>query len=92
MGNHIQPGGSFFILVIAGTWMIATTGTRWAIGPVEEEPYAECIGIGLENTTNRSYTPLLTQVEEPVQNKAERDSTLDLRTAFAELDKHQADK
>ena len=48
--------------------MIATTGTRWAIGPVEEEPYAECIGIGLENTTNRSYTPLLTQVEEPVQN------------------------
>ncbi|WP_075722282.1 hypothetical protein [Corynebacterium stationis] len=81
-----------FILVIAGTWMIATTGTCWAIGPVEEEPYAECIGIGLENTTNRSYTPLLTQVEEPVQNKAERGSTLDLLTAFAEFDKHQADK
>ncbi|WP_287134229.1 hypothetical protein [Corynebacterium sp.] len=37
MGNHIQPGGSFFILVIAGTWMIATTGTRWATGPVEED-------------------------------------------------------
>lgn len=65
MGNHIQPGGSFFILVIAGTRMIATTGTRWAIGPVEEEP---------------------------VQNKAERGSTLDLLTAFAEFDKHQADK
>ena len=72
--------------------MIATTGTRWEIGPVEEEPYAECIGIGLENTTNRSYTPLLTQVEESVQNKAERGSTLDLLTAFAEFDKHQADK
>ncbi|WP_301489588.1 hypothetical protein [Corynebacterium sp.] len=38
MGNHIQPGGSFFILVIAGTWMIATTWTRWATGPVEEDP------------------------------------------------------
>ena len=65
MGNHIQPGGSFFILVIAGTWTIATTGTRWAIGSGEEEP---------------------------VQNKAERDSTLDLLTAFAEFDMHQADK
>jgi len=65
VGNHIQPGGSFFILVIAGTWTIATTWTRWAIGSVEEEP---------------------------VQNKAERGSTLDLLTAFAEFDKHQADK
>jgi len=61
-------GGSFFILVIAGTWMIATTGARWAIGPIGEDPYAERVGIGLENTTNRSYTPLLTQVEESVQN------------------------
>jgi hypothetical protein len=51
-------------------------------GPVEEEPYAECIGIGLENTTNRSYTPLLTQVEEPVQNKAERGFNLGSSDSF----------
>lgn len=80
------------ILAIAGTWMIATTGARWAIGPIGETPNAERVGIGIENTSNRSFTPLLAQVEELVQNKAERDANLDLLAAFAEFDKRQATK
>lgn len=80
------------ILAIAGTWMIATTGARWAIGPIEEDPYAERVGIGIENTSNRSFTPLLSQVEELVHHEGERDANLDLLAAFAEFDKHQADK
>jgi hypothetical protein len=55
-----------------------------------EDPYAERIGIGLENTSNRSFTPLLSQVEELVQNNAEREANLGLLAGFAEFDKRQA--
>lgn len=85
-------GGSFFILGIAGTWMIATTGARWAIGLIGEDPYAERVGIGIENTSNRSFTPLLAQVEELVHHEDVRDANLDLLAAFAEFDKRQAAK
>lgn len=72
--------------------MTASSGSRWAIGPVGEAPYAERIGIGIENTTVHSFTPLLAQIEELVRNELEPDENLDLLAAFAEFDKRQANK
>lgn len=80
------------IVVIAGSWMNAASGSRWAIGPIDERPYAERVGIGIESPSNNSFTPLLAQAEELVHDEPERDENLVLLAAFAEFDKHQAAK
>lgn len=80
------------IVAITGTWMIASSEARWAIGPIEESPYAERVGIGIENPNAKSFTPLLAQAEELVLDASERSANLDLLAAFAEYDKRQSAK
>lgn len=36
------------IVAIVGPWMFASSGARWAVGLIGEEPYAERIGIGIK--------------------------------------------
>lgn len=82
------------IVVIAGTWMNASSGTRWAVGPLNEEPYAEGVGIGLEDTSKGAFTPLLAHIEDLISDEAspspDKTSVLDRLAAFAEFDKKWA--
>lgn len=77
------------VLVVVGTWMNSTTGTRWAAGPLEYGPYSRRVGIGVEREEEGSFTPLLAQVEELVANYARGPETLDFLEALLEHDRRR---
>lgn len=46
------------ILAITGTWMNATSGSQWALGPLSSTAYSERVGIGIR-WDEIAFSPLL---------------------------------
>ncbi|AKK02651.1 hypothetical protein [Corynebacterium epidermidicanis] len=76
------------ILVVIGSWMNSSSGSDWAIGPLEDGPYSERAGIGISDGV--SFIPLLALVERIVAEGPAESSTLDLVASMAEFNKKHA--
>ncbi|MEJ6013705.1 hypothetical protein WG936_07650 [Corynebacterium sp. H127] len=77
------------ILVVIGSWINASSGSVWAIGPIEDGFYSERVGIGIAGSDGKSFTPLLALVEQMVTEDTARSETLDMIESLAEFNKRQ---
>lgn len=50
------------ILAISGTWMNASSGSQWALGPLSSTAYSERVGIGVR-WGEIAFSPLLNVAE-----------------------------
>lgn len=53
------------ILAISGTWMNASSGSQWALGPLSSTAYSERVGIGVR-WGEIAFSPLLNVAENPI--------------------------
>ena len=77
------------LLVVMGTWMNASSGSHWAVGPIADGRYSERIGIGTAAPDGQSFTPLMASAEQIVAEGIDQTKSLDILQSLAEFDKRQ---
>ncbi|MEJ5998841.1 hypothetical protein [Corynebacterium sp. H130] len=78
------------ILVVIGSWMNATAGTMWSMGPIADGMYSERIGVGIASRSGDSFTPLIAICEEIVAEGHNDSTRLDMVQSLAEFDQRNA--